>query len=199
MNIGSIVNNALYHSGVKPTSKKSSSKERMTVDEVLTPKNINKMKQLATEDALKGKRGHKMIMFTQECREKVAPDRKKIFAEAEANASRNIQKVKSEKHHELWEYLLELTDRIDDGSVNGQYCSDGHVFMEVYDEKGEMCGRFGSQSGWQIVHTPTEEAVMNVLGAVYNETFISVYNSVHGKSKNAAAYAESNSQLDVKA
>ena len=190
MNIGSIVNNALYHSGVKPTSKKSSSKERMTVDEVLTPKNINKMKQLATEDALKGKRGHKMIMFTQECREKVAPDRKKIFAEAEANASRNIQKVKSEKHHELWEYLLELTDRIDDGSVNGQYCSDGHVFMEVYDEKGEMCGRFGSQSGWQIVHTPTEEAVMNVLGAVYNETFISVYNSVHGKSKNAAAYAE---------
>ena len=199
MNIGSIVNNALYHSGVKPTSKKSSSKERMTVDEVLTPKTINKMKQLATKDAIKGKRGHKMIMFTQECREKVAPDRKKIFAEAEANASRNIQKVKSEKHHELWEYLLELTDRIDDGSVNGQYCSDGHVFMEVYDEKGEMCGRFGSQSGWQIVHTPTEEAVMNVLGAVYNETFISVYNSVHGKSKNAAAYAESNPQLDVKA
>ena len=102
MNIVSAVNNVLYNSGVKPAGKKSSSKERMTVDEVLNVKTINKMKQLATEDAIKGKRGHKMIMFTQECREKVAPDRKKIFAEAEANASRNVQKVKSEKHHELW-------------------------------------------------------------------------------------------------
>ena len=71
--------------------------------------------------------------------------------------------------------------------------------MEVLDEKGDLCGRFGSQSGWHIVHTPDEEAVMNVLGAVYNETFIGVYNSVHGKRKNAAAYVGSNSGLDVKA
>ena len=198
MNIGSIINNALYHSGVKPTGKKSSQKERMDVDEVLTVKTINKMKQLATEDAIKGERGHAATIFKHQIREKVAPDRKKIFAEAEVNASRNVQKVKNERSHELWEYLLELTDKLDECSVKGQYGSDGHVFMEVLDEKGALCGRYSSNSGWHIIHTPDEEAVMNVLGSVYNNTFLAVYRAVHGKSRNAAANAELNSQLDVR-
>ena len=199
MNIASIVNNALYNSGIKPTGKKSSSKERMAVDEVLTVKNINKMKQFAAQDAIKGERGYAATIFKHQIREQVAPDRKKIFAEAEANVPRNVQKVKSERPHELWEYLLEITDKLDECSVKGQYGSDGHVFMEVLDEKGDLCGVFSSNSGWHIVHTPAEETVMNFLGKVYNDTFMNVYRDVHGKSKNTAAYSESNSQLDVRA
>ena len=199
MNIISAINNTLYNSGVKPSSKKASAKERMEVDEVLTPKTIIKMKQLAAEDAVKGKRGHAATKFKHQIREMVAPDRKKLFAEAEANASRNVQKVKNERPHELWEYLLELTDRLDDCSVKGQYGSDGHVFMGVFDEKRNLCGRFSSNSGWHIIHTPDEETVMNVLGKVYNDTFMEVYRNVQGKSRNAAEYAEAGSHLDVRA
>ena len=200
MNIGSIINNAMYNSGVKSTSKKSSSKTRMDVDEVLTAENINKMKQLAYRDGVRGERSQEKIMFLHQCREKVAPDRKKLYAEAEAKASGNVKNVRYERPHELWEYLLEIVDKLDEGSVKGQYSSsDDYVFMEVFDEKGELCGRYDSNTGWHIQYTSAEKTVMNVLTSVYHETFLETYREYHGKSNNTAAYMGSNSQLDVRA
>ena len=200
MNIGSIINNALYNSGVKSTSKKSSSKTRMNVDDVLNEKNINKMKQLAIRDGIKGERSQEKIMFMHQCREKVAPDRKKLLAEAKAKASMNTQKLKYERPHEAWEYLFEIVDKLDEGSVKGKYSSsDDYVFLEIFDENGELCGRFSSNTGWHTEYTSAEETVMNVLSSVYHETFLETYREYHGKSNNTAAYEVSNSKLDVKA
>ena len=200
MNIGSIINNALYNSGVKSTSKKSSSKTRMSVDDVLNGKNINKMKQLAIRDGIKGERSQEKIMFLHQCREKVAPDRKKLLAEAKAKASMNTQKLKYERPHEAWEYLFEIVDKLDEGSVKGKYSSsDDYVFLEIFDENGELCGRFSSNTGWHTEYTSAEETVMNVLSSVYHETFLETYREYHGKSNNTAAYMGSNSQLDIKA
>ena len=200
MNISSIINNALYNSGVKSTSKKSSSKARMSVDDVLNEKNINKMKQFAIRDGIKGERSQEKIIFLHQCREKVAPDRKKLYAEAEAKASTNVKKVKNDRPHEAWEYILDIVDKLDEGSVKGQYSSsDDYVSLDVFDENGELCGRFDSNSGWHIKYTSAEQTVMNVLTSVYHETFLETYREYHGKSNNTAAYVESNSQLDVKA
>ncbi|MCH5349327.1 MAG: hypothetical protein J1E40_08385 [Oscillospiraceae bacterium] len=196
MNIGSIINNALYNSGVKSTSKKSSSKTRMDVDEVLTVENINKMKQLAYRDGVRGERSQEKIMFMHQCRKKVAPDRKKLFAEAEAKASSNVKKLRYERPHEDWEYLLGIVDKLDEGSVKGQYWSDGYACMDVFDEKGELCGRFASQGGWHIEYTSAEQTVMNVLTSVYHETFLETYREFHGKNGNSASHY--GSKLDVK-
>lgn len=200
MNIASIINNALYNSGVKSTSKKSSSKTRMSVDEVLNEKNINKMKQLAIRDGIKGERSQEKIMFLHQCREKVAPDRKRLFTEAEAKASMNVKKVKNDRPHEAWEYLFDIVDKLDEGSVKGQYSSyDDYVFLEIFDENGELCGRFSSNTGWHTEYTSAEETVMNVLTSVYHETFLETYREYHGKGNNNAAYVGSDSRLDIKA
>ena len=200
MNLGPIINNALYKSGIKPTGTKYSSKTgRMSADDVLNEKTIDKMKELATNDAVKGVRGHAATIFKHQIREKAAPDRRRLFAKAEANASREVRKAKHERSHELWEYLLDITDKLDEGSVKGQYGSDEYVFMEVFDENGDICGRYDSNSGWHIKYTPDEETVMNVLGTVYNETFLAVYREYHGKNNDAPDHTEAVSQLDVKA
>ena len=197
MGSGLVTNNILYNSGVKFAGKKSSSKKRMDTDEVLTVKNINKMKQLAVQDAVKGERSHAAAMFKHHIREKVAPDRKRIFAEAEKNAPKEFKKAKDERPHELWEYLLGIADEPEDSPVNGKYCSDCGC-IEALDEKGNVCGRYSSGSGWQIVYTPEEEKIMNFLGKVYNDTFMEVYRAAHGKSNNSADYSGAMSLLDVR-
>lgn len=198
MNISSVINNAAYNSGVSSTGKKASSKGKKSIEEVLDVKTIEKMRQFAAKDAVKGERGHAATIFKHHIREKVAPDRKKIFAEAEANAPREVRKTKGERPHELWEYLLGIVDKLDEDLAEFQG-SDESVYLEAFDEKGNLCGRYSSNSGWHIVHTPDEEKIMNILGKIYNDTFMEVYRATHGNGDDTAAYAGSDSQLDVRA
>lgn len=194
MNLYFNTNKIGYSQNSKISDKKSVKKK--DVSEVLTEENIEKMRQIAYNDAVKGKRSHEATIFRNQCREKVAPDRKMIFANAEKGMSAEIDKFKDPTN--IWLYLLEADGHFDGGSFKGNYTRTGsHTFIDAFDENGEKVGIYDSNYGWRTNHTFAEKQVMATLAGVYNETFNSVYKAVH-KSKNTSDVPfETKSTLDI--
>lgn len=194
MNLYFNTNKIGYSQNSKISDKKSVKKK--DVSEVLTEENIEKMRQIAYNDAVKGKRGQEAIIFRNQCREKVAHDRKMIFANAEKGMSAEIDKFKTPEN--IWIYLLETDGHFDGGSFKGNYTRTGnHTFIDAFDENGEKVGIYDSNYGWRTNHTSAEKQVMATLAGVYNETFNSVYKAVH-KSKNTSDVPfETKSTIDI--
>ncbi|MCM1330569.1 MAG: hypothetical protein NC253_14155 [Ruminococcus sp.] len=189
-----ITNKIGFNSAVKTSAKKSA--EKKGVSDVLTEENIDKMRQIAYDDAVKGKRGNKATVFMHQCREQVAPDRRNIFLKAEKGMSSEIGKIKNERN--IWVYLLDADGRFEGGSYKGNYTrTDNHTFIEAYDERGEKVGIYDSKYGWTATHTSAEKQVMSTLAGVYNETFNSVYKELY--RNNSAVPEETNSKFNAKA
>lgn len=194
MNLYFNTNKIGYSQNSKISDKKSVKKK--DVSEVLSDENIEKMRQIAYNDAIKGKRSSEAAIFMNQCREKVAPDRKMIFANAEKGMSAEIYKFKTPEN--IWIYLLETDGHFDGGSFKGNYTRTGnHTFIDAFDENGEKVGIYDSNYGWRTNHTSAEKQVMSTLAGVYNETFNSVYKAVH-KSKNTSdVLSETKSTLNI--
>ena len=194
MNLYFNTNKIGYSQNSKIPDKKSVKKK--DVSEVLNDENIEKMRQIAYDDAIKGKQSHKATMFTNQCREKVAPDRKKIFINAEKGMSGEIDKFR--KPENIWLYLLETDGHFDGGSFKGNYTrADNHTFIDAFDENGERVGIYDSNYGWRVKQTSAEKQVMAELSMVYNETFISVYRAVHRSKSTSDVPLETKSTLDI--
>ena len=194
MNLYFNTNKIGYSQNSKISNKKSAKKK--DVSEVLNDKNIEKMRQLAYNDAIKGKRGSEAMIFRNQCREKVAPDRKMIFANAEKGMTAEIDKLRTPEN--IWIYLLEPEGHFDGGSFKGNYTrTDNHTFIEAFDENGEKVGTYDSNYGWSTNHTSAERQVMSTLASVYNETFNSVYKAVHKSKKPSDVPLETKSNLDI--
>lgn len=190
---------SLYYSGVSFSG--ASKKGKKDISDAVNEKSIEKVKQLATQDAIRGKRGMEATFYVNECREKVAPDRKKIFRETEAKMSRAVEKYKMpDRPHDVWEYLLDIVDKTEEGSFKGEYSTvDGHTFIRAYDENGEEIGTYDSKWGWSVRYTNLENQTMEILSRIYNETYKSVGRELHSKNKNYTAPVQSESRLDVMA
>lgn len=130
--------------------------------------------------------GSEYFSYLNQCREKIAPDRSRIYAEAESkmrSACRQLQK-KTDKDSIL-DYLLEWLSkdrkeyRILDtnGSLNaggsfvGRCGSTGWLNINAYDENGECIGVYCSnmEAGWRIKYTEAEETCLSALRAAYGE------------------------------
>lgn len=185
-----------YNPNAKISNKKTTQKKH--IGDVLNDDNIEKMRKIAYNDAIKGKRSSEAAIFMNQCREKVAPNREIIFANAEKGMSVEIDKFKNPTN--IWVYLLETDGHFDGGSFKGNYTRTGnHTFIEAFDESGERVGIYSSTYGWRIKQTSTEKKVMATLAGVYNETFNSVYRATH-KSKNTSDVpVETMSNLDIRA
>lgn len=192
MNLYFNANKIGYSQNSKVSGKKSVKKK--DVSEVLNDDNIEKMRQIAYNDAIKGKQGNEATIFTNQCREKVAPDRKKIFVNAEKGMSAEIDKY---KEMNIWLYLLEADGHFDGGSFSGVQDKSGHIFMRAYDENGEEVGIYDSKYGWTTTWTSAEREVMATLAGVYNETFNSVYRAVHKSKSTSDVSAENKSNLNI--
>ena len=190
---------SLYYSGVSFSG--TSKKGKKDISDAVNEKSIEKVKQLATQDAIRGKRGIEATFYVNECREKVAPDRKKIFRETEAKMSRSVEKYKKpDRPHDVWEYLLDIVDKTEEGSFKGEYSTvDGHTFIRAYDENGEEIGTYDSKWGWDITYTKLENQAMAALNKIYNDTFREVYHETHCKKSSNTASFRSESRLDVMA
>ena len=196
MNLSLNLNKIGYSSTAKASGKKSAKKK--DISEGLNEKSIKKMEQLAYSDAVKGKRGHEAAIFMNQCREKVAPDREKIFVNAQKGMSAEIERFKDPEN--IWVYLLDVDKKIDGGSYKGNYTRTGnHTFIEAFDENGERIGIYSSNYGWRINHTSAEKQVMSALANVYNETFNKVYREVHRNKSKPEIPTETQANLDIRA
>ncbi|MDE7288713.1 MAG: hypothetical protein K2N71_04300 [Oscillospiraceae bacterium] len=196
MNLSLNLNKIGYSSAVKALGKKSAKKK--DISEGLNEKSIKKMEQLAYSDAIKGKRSHEAAIFMNQCREKVAPDREKIFVNAQKGMSAEIERFKDPTN--IWVYLLDVDEKFDGGSYKGNYTRTGnHIFIDAYDESGEKVGIYDSNYGWRIKHTSAEKQVMAALANVYNETFNKVYKEVHRNKSKPEIPSEIQANLDVRA
>ena len=199
INLTSIGFKSPYNSNIKASG--TSKKGKKDISDAVNEKSIEKVKQLATQDAIRGKRGKEASIYINECREKVAPDRKKIFSEIQAKASTSIKKYKKpERPHDVWEYLLDIADKTDEYSFKGHHSTaNGHTFIRAFDENGENIGVYDSNNGWTVRYTSLEKQTMETLSRIYNETYKSVGRKLHSKNNNYAASIQSESRLDVTA
>ena len=155
---------------------------------------LEKMRQMGYNNAKSGNLcGSEYFSYLNQCREKVAPDRSKICAEAESkmrSACRQLQR-KTDKDSIL-DYLLEWLSkdrkkeyRILDtsGSLNaggsfvGRCGSTGWLNINAYDENGECIGVYCSnmEAGWRIQYTKAEETCLSALRAAYGEGMRAYY------------------------
>lgn len=196
MNLSLNLNKIGYSSNAKVSGKKSAKKK--DISEGLNEKTLEKMEQLAYRDAVKGKRSHEAASFMHQCREKVAPDRKVIFAKAQQGMSAEIERFKDPAN--IWVYLLDVDGKFDGGSYKGNYTrTDGHTFIEAYDESGEKVGIYDSKYGWKTTWNSAEKQVMATLAGVYNETFNKVYKEVHGNKSKPDVSTEIQTNLNIRA
>ncbi|MBD5140389.1 MAG: hypothetical protein HDT25_03100 [Ruminococcus sp.] len=196
MNLSLNLNKIGYSSTAKASGKKSAKKK--DISEGLNEKNLQKIEQLAYRDALKGERSYEATSFMHQCREKVAPDRKVIFAKAQKGMSAEIERFKDPTN--IWVYLLDVDEKFDGGSFKGNYTrTDNHVFMRAYDENGEEVGIYDSKYGWSTTWTSAENQVWEALVNVYNSTFNEVYREVHRNKSKPELPSEIQAGLDIRA
>ena len=175
--------------------KAGKTSKKQSVDEVVTDESLNKIRQIAYRDAQRGKRcSAEYVTYLHECREKVAPDRMKIFAEAESKINKEFEK-NPERSKTLWDYLLEhLGEPNDDCTVKGKYNADGWVNMTAYDENGEVIGTYDSRTGWTAEWSSAENSCMNLMCAEYDIA----YREFRQSMKNGSAVTfENNSKLNI--
>ncbi len=164
------------------------------ISEAVNDKSLEKMREIAYRDAQKGVCGSsEYISYLHECREKVAPNRTKIFAQAESKI-KEIEK-NPERDKTLWDYLLEhLGEPDDDCSVKAKHHADGWVNMTAYDENGETIGKYDPNNGWITTWNSTEETSMKLLSAEYGAAFKEYRQTM----KNGDTMAlENNSKLNI--
>ena len=150
---------------------------------------LEKMRQLGYKDAKSGKQlcGSEYFSLLNQCREKIAPDRSRIYAEAESKMRSISRKLQSETGNVLpiFDYIFKAEKkdkeyRILDtsGSVNGggsfvgRCASTGWINIYAYDENGEIIGFHdsdGTKSGWKTIYTKAEDACIEALSAAYAE------------------------------
>ena len=196
MNLSLNLNKIGYSSTAKASGKKSAKKK--DISEGLNEKSIKKMEQLAYRDAVNGKQSHEATVFMHQCREKVAPDREKIFVNAQKGMSAKIERFKDPDN--IWVYLLDIDEKIDGGSYKGNYTrTDDHTFIEAFDESGEKVGIYDSHYGWRTTWNSSERQVMAALANVYNETFREVYKEVHRNNSKPELPSEIQAGLDIRA
>ena len=192
MNLYFNTNKVGYSQNSKISNKKSVKKK--DISEVLNDENIEKIRQLAYRDAINGERSKESTSFLHKCRQEVAPDRKKIFVNAEKGMSAEIDKY---KEMNIWLYLLEADGHFDGGSFSGVRDKSGHVFMRAYDENGEEVGIYDSKYGWTTTWTSAENQVWEELVDVYNTTYNSVYKATHRSKNTSDVPLETKSTLDI--
>ena len=149
---------------------------------------LEKMRQLGYKDAKSGKQlcGSEYFSLLNQCREKIAPDRSRIYAEAESkmrNVSRQLQRetgtgipifdyiFKAQKKDKEYR-ILETSGVLSGGSFRGRCGSTGWINIYAYDENGECIGFHSSdstRSGWRAIQTEAEKACIHALSAAYAE------------------------------
>ena len=176
-----------------PTVNKSTSSKK-DLSSAVNEETLEKMRQMGYKDAKSDKLcGSEYFSYLNQCREKIAPDRSRICAEAESkmrSACRQLQR-KTDKDSIL-DYLLERLSkdrkkeyRILDtkGSLNaggsfvGRCGSTGWLNITAYDENGECIGVYCSnmEAGWRIQYTEAEEQCLSALRAAYGEGMRAYY------------------------
>ena len=149
---------------------------------------LEKMRQLGYKDAKSGKQlcGSEYFALLNQCREKIAPDRSRIYAEAESkmrSVCKQLQRetgtgflifdyiFKAQKKDKEYR-ILETSGVLSGGSFRGRCGSTGWINIYAYDENGECIGFHSSDStpsGWRAIQTEAEKACIHALSAAYAE------------------------------
>lgn len=150
---------------------------------------LEKMRQMGYKDAKSGKQlcGSEYFSLLNQCREKIAPDRSRIYAEAESKmrkVSRQLQR-ETGSVFPIFDYIFKAQKkdkeyRILDtsGSVNGggsfvgRCASTGWINIHAYDENGEHIGFHysdGAKTYWHTIYTEAEHECIHALSAAYAE------------------------------
>ena len=150
---------------------------------------LEKMRQMGYNNAKSGNLcGSEYFSYLNQCREKVAPDRSKICAEAESKMRRACRQLQRKTDKDsILDYLLEWLSKdrkkeyciLDtSGSLNaggsfvGRCGSTGWLNINAYDENGECIGFYSSDStpsGWRAIQTEAEKECIHSLSAAYAE------------------------------
>ena len=175
-----------------PVKKVSSSKKDLSL--AVNDETLKKMWQIGYNEAAKGKTcDAEYSSFMNECREKVAPDRKAIFAEAERkmrSACRQLQRetnvyssifdyiLEAEKGEGKEYRILETSGTLSGGSFRGRCGSTGWLNINAYDENGESVGVYYTSMNacWRIKYTAIEEQCRLALNDAYNAGSREYYN-----------------------
>ena len=190
MRIGSSIINSINRAyGSKPTAK---AKQRKSLGDVMTDENISKMREIAYNDACgDGKyESNTFRSFLFSLRDEVAPDRAKLLSEALAQLDTDISNYafKHGKRPEtLLEYILDADGKFDHG--NGLYSAHvayGTIDMKIYDENGDRCGNYSSNSGFHYFSTPKEDSVGIFFSKLYHDAYLE-YSEQLKKQTNVSA------------
>ena len=150
---------------------------------------LEKMRQLGYKDAKSGKQlcGSEYFSLLNQCREKIAPDRSRIYAEAESRMRSICRKLQSETGNVLpiFDYIFKAGKKDKEyrlldtsGSVNGggsfvgRCASTGWINIHAYDENGEHIGFHssdGTKTYWRTIYTEAEHECIHALSAAYAE------------------------------
>ena len=193
----------LVNSINKAYGSKSSSRarKRKSPGDVMTEENINKMREIAYNDALGGGKyeSNSFRSFLFKLRDEVAPDREKLLSGALAQLDTDISNYafKHGKHPEtLLEYILDAEGEFDCG--NGSYSAHvahGTIDMKIYDENGDFVGGYSSNSGFHKFSTPKENSVGIFFSKLYHDTYLEYSNQIKNKTTVSGDFTAA-SQLD---
>ncbi len=177
-------------------------KKRKSPGDVMTEENINKMREIAYNDALgDGKyESNSFRSFLFKLRDEVAPDRDKLLSEALAQFDKDIQNYafkKGENPETLLEYILKAEGKFDsgNGSYSGSRHPNGHICMDIFDENGDRVGGYSSNSGFHKFSTPKENCVGIFFSKLYHDTYLEYSNQIKNKT-NVSEAISATSQLD---
>ena len=169
-----------------PVRRTASSKKDMSL--AVNDETLEKMRQLGYKDAKSGKQlcGSEYLSLLNHCREKIAPDRRGIDAEAESKMRRISRQLQRETGNSIpiFDYIfkakrkdkeyriLETSGLSGCGSFRGRCGSTGWINIYAYDENGECIGFHSSdsmRSGGRAIQTEAEKACIHALSAAYAE------------------------------
>ena len=167
-----------------PVKSASSSKKDLSL--AVNDETLEKMWQIGYNDGVNGTTcGSEYFSFLNECREKVAPDRSAIFAEAERKMRSACRQLQSETDapSSIFDYILEAekgggreyriletSGTLSGGSFRGRCGSTGWLNINAYDENGESVGVYYTSMNacWRIKYTAVEEQCLSALRDAYS-------------------------------
>lgn len=136
-------------------------------------------------------------MFKASCREKIAPDRSKLFAQAKQKADQASAEIKrTNRTGTIWDYFLVMNGDLDNsGSYYAEVSPSGSQYIEVYDENGEKVGIYDSFNGFKVKNTERENACISILGKEYRKA----YNEYRKEIENSQKYKSIDQKFETKA
>ena len=182
MRIGSSIINSINRAyGSKPTAK---AKQRKSLGDVMTDENISKMREIAYKDVVEGRGDYSndYKTFLSELRNEVAPDKKKLLAEARSQFDDDILKERNDCPDNLLEVILEKEGKLKEsnGSYNAKISPTGYVVMKIYDENGELAVRVCSSGKYHEFQTTPEQQCGKFFSSIYADAYKEFSNKIKG-------------------